>query len=310
MRMPLPETSPTLVYDRTPAAERAAMSFFRMTGRRDRLGDGCDPSGLDELHLSGSERLSSVEQVHRIQEAAGDLPVFVLDLRQEPHAVVGDYPVTERGPRDWAHVDLTSDQAAAADVDLAERLACQPSITVTHADFVKGKSDDPRMVTLHEQTVRTERQVVELAGAAYRRIAVTDHLRPARHAVDEFIELVRSMPQRSHLHVHCNGGRGRTTTFMCLYDMLRNARRVDASAIIERQSRLGFDYPMTTVRMDKPEKMPFQQDRLDFLHEFHRYAQANPGGQPKTWSQWREQPQATDQAVNQTAARSEPRPPA
>lgn len=287
MRAPLREAHSELVYDKAPPEEKGSMSFFRTTGDLRSLPEFCDRTGLDRLRLSGSERISSVEQIASIRAATGGQQLFVVDLRQESHVVVGGYPVTRRGKMDWANVGTSSGEALVKDNQLAEELRREQSITLPHADYLKGKSGDPQKVRLNGEPVFTEQQIVETAGAEYRRLAVTDHTRPRRETVDEFIDLIRALPNDASLHVHCNGGRGRTTTFMILYDMLRNAGNVEASKIIQRQSALGFNYKMTDIEDANPAKLPFLEDRLAFLHEFHVYATENPGGLPLNWSQWR-----------------------
>jgi Inositol hexakisphosphate len=85
-----------------------------------------------------------------------------------------------------------------------------------------------------------ERDLVSSADASYVRVAVTDHTRPVDEAVDRFIVAVRALPQNAWAHFHCEAGLGRTTTFIVLYDMLRNASRVSLEDIVQRQKLLGY----------------------------------------------------------------------
>ncbi|AVS75192.1 phosphatase [Paracidovorax cattleyae] len=286
LRQPAAETDLHLTYDTEPPHPAGTMAFFRHSNQASTLPPGIDTRGLESLQLSGSERITSVEQVCAIRQACGDAPlVVVVDLRQESHGVADGHSLTWRGPMDWGNVGL--DTATAREAEQLEELRRQGSAVATHADHVKGKTDDPALRRLDTTLARSEQEIVEAAGAGYRRIAVTDHLRPSRWEVDQFIALVRGLPEGAGLHVHCNGGRGRTTTFMALYDMLRNAREVDADAIMARQSKLGMDYNLADTGAVRESKQAFHADRLAFLHEFHAYARENPGGLPRTWSQWR-----------------------
>lgn len=293
-RRPPIETDIELVYDTPPLRPATNMAFFRHTGQVAHLPPALDTSGMATLNLSGSERISSIEQVREIQRAMGDAPLVVVDLRQESHAAVSGFPVTWRGPMDWANMGMDLQSVMEQEGKQIAALRAQASVTLTHADYLKGKTSEPAPYHLTGLVVHSEQEMVEAAGATYHRIAVADHVRPERVHVDQFIQLTRDLPPGAALHVHCNGGRGRTTTFMVLYDMLRNAREVGADAILERQAFIGYQYNLTDASLVRPQKVAFLEDRLAFLHEFHAYARENPGGHPQTWSEWRQSDRHTE----------------
>ena len=132
----------------------------------------------------------------------------------------------------------------------------------------------------------TERETVEAAGASYVRITVADHARPDDGAVDRFIAAVRTLPADGWVFFHCRAGRGRTTTFMALYDMLRNARQVSLEDIAKRQELLGNDYDVLQPADAGTAKAPYVADRIAFVRAFYDYAKANPNGKPQTWTEW------------------------
>ncbi|MBO0694928.1 MAG: protein tyrosine phosphatase, partial [Verrucomicrobia bacterium] len=87
-------------------------------------------------------------------------------------------------------------------------------------------------------------------------------------------------------HFHCEAGLGRTTTFMVLYDMLRNATRVSLEDIVRRQAILGYGYDVLQPPEAGNWKAPYMTERAEFIRVFYDYARANPNGRPQLWSEW------------------------
>jgi protein-tyrosine phosphatase len=104
--------------------------------------------------------------------------------------------------------------------------------------------------------------------------------------VDRFILAVRALPADGWVHFHCRAGKGRTTTFITLYDMLRNAGRVSLEDIVHRQSLLIGDYNLLELAGQSGWKAGLASERADFVRAFYDYARANPGGSQQMWSEW------------------------
>ncbi|HEU4772375.1 MAG TPA: hypothetical protein VFS68_09465 [Candidatus Udaeobacter sp.] len=109
-------------------------------------------------------------------------------------------------------------------------------------------------------------------------MAVTDHACPLDSAIDEFVAAVRELPQNAWAHFHCEAGLGCTTTFMVLYDMLRNANRVSLDDIVQRQKILSKGYDVLQPPDGGDWKAPYAADRAKFIRAFYDYARANPNG--------------------------------
>jgi hypothetical protein len=242
-------------------------------------------NGLADLHTSGSGEFTA--DTLKLLMARTHGPVTVFDLRQETHIFVNGLPVSWFATNDWANVGRgqaaieTDESARVQSLKPGSEIAVHPGEAVKKAG---ADSATPQRVTVERASI--ERDIVEAGGAHYVRIMVTDHTRPLDDEVDRFILAVRELPLDGWAHFHCEAGRGRTTTFMVLYDMLRNAAHLSLADIVRRQKLLGYDYDVLRPAEPGNWKAPYTDDRIAFVRAFYDYARANLSGQPKLWSEW------------------------
>ena len=242
-------------------------------------------TGLSDLRASGSGEFTP-EGLRLVLARTRD-PVTVFDLRQETHIFVNDLPVSWYASRDWANVGRSQSAIEQEEAARVESLRPGSEIGVRSGEPVKkgnAGSVPPQRVTV--ERAGTERDVATRAGAKYVRVTVTDHARPLDEEVDHFVVAVRELPENAWAHFHCEAGRGRTTTFMVLYDMLRNANRVSLEDIVRRQKILGYDYDVLQPSKPRDWRTPYTEDRIAFVRAFYDYARANPNGRPQLWSEW------------------------
>jgi inositol hexakisphosphate len=278
--------SPVLIWDVSHKLDNSLPRNFRTTDDPLKADNGKLPAntGLVDLHASGGGEFSAKGLKLLLERTRG--PVSVFDLRQETHIFVNGLPISWFATNDWANVGRTH---AAIEVDETARVkSLTPgSEIVVAGDGVKKSglaSSAPKHVVVEHAS--TERDIVESDNVAYVRLTVTDHARPLDEEVDRFIQAVRALPETGWAHFHCEAGRGRTTTFMVLYDMLRNASRVTLEDIAGRQKLLGYNYDVLRPAESGSWKAPYTDDRIAFVRAFYRYARANPGGRPQLWSEW------------------------
>src|SRR5437899_9317912 len=242
-------------------------------------------AGLSNLHASGSGAFTPKGLKLLLARTRG--PVTVFDLRQETHIFVNDLPVSWYASRDWANVgrsqsDVEADETArVASLKPGSKLDVRPGHPVKHGN---GNSVPPQQVTVERASI--ERDVVQRAGASYVRITVTDHTRPLDDEVDRFVLAVRALSENAWAHFHCEAGLGRTTTFMVLFDILRNANRVSLDDLVGRQKILSNGYDVLQPNEPGNWKAPYAAERAAFVRAFYEYARANPNGRPKLWSEW------------------------
>jgi protein-tyrosine phosphatase len=240
---------------------------------------------LSHLHASGSGEFTADNLKLLLARMHG--PVTIFDLRQETHIFANGLPVSWFATRDWGNVGRSQTEIEEAEAAWVQSLGPGSETAVRPGHLVKkgnAESAVPQQVIVKEASI--ERDLVSSAGASHVRVAVTDHTRPLNEAVDRFIVAVRALPENAWAHFHCEAGLGRTTTFMVLYDMLRNATHVSLENIVRRQKLLGYNYDVLCPAGPANWKAPYMEDRIAFVRAFYDYARANPSGRPQLWSEW------------------------
>ncbi|EAU66412.1 protein-tyrosine phosphatase 2 [Stigmatella aurantiaca DW4/3-1] len=238
-----------------------------------------------ELTCSGSAQFSEAGWKD-VQKRLG-VPrkrLYVIDLRQESHGFLNGAAISWYAQTNWGGAGLSDEQALMLEALRLTILEHSERIQLGRVEDVKRGT--PRLFTeWPRHTVVSEERLLDLPKGHYIRLPVTDHTRPSDAAVERFIRLIRELPPQVHLHFHCRGGKGRTSTFLALYDMLRHADRLSYDALLERQ-RQWNDYDLRKTADPASPKAPFIQERTQFLENFYRYARDNPGGAPASWLQW------------------------
>jgi hypothetical protein len=284
---PADADSPVLIWDVDPKFAKSLPRNFRTTDDPIKATTGgiSNNTGLADLRASGSGEFTVDGLKLLLARTRG--PVTVFDLRQETHIFVNGLPVSWFAAHDWVNVGRTQTAIEAEEAAWVQSLKPGRKIVVRPGAAVKKPdvtSSAPQNVIVEHAS--TERDIVEDDSSAYVRLTVTDHARPLDDEVDRFILAVRALPENGWAHFHCEAGRGRTTTFMVLYDMLRNATRVSLEDIARRQQLLGYDYDVLRPADPGSWKAPYTADRITFVRAFYNYAHANPNGRPQLWSDW------------------------
>lgn len=272
--------------------ELAEPRNFRMASDNWRVEPEDEPptrEGLDNLRISGSAQctaagFASLYTKLSAAAAAPGAPIYDVDLRQESHGFADGLPVSWHKKNNLANEGKTPEEVA---LDEEERLAELSEGTTTFVP--KGKTDKGRVeaVTFTPENVQTEKEVVEALGFRYVRFYVTDRTQPDTETIEAFLDFVDSLPGDAWLHFHCRAGHGRTTTFMAMYDMIRNPG-IPAETIIERQHLIGG--ADLTAMKDEEWKNERIVQRLETLKLFSEYVRARHAGETTLrWGEWIEE---------------------
>ena len=272
--------------------ELAEPRNFRMASDNWRVEPEDEPptrEGLDNLRISGSAQCTAAgfASLYTKLSAAAATPgasIYDVDLRQESHGFADGLPVSWHKKNNLANEGKTPEEVA---LDEEERLADLAGVTTTFVP--KGKTDKGRVeaVTFAPQNVQTEKEVAEAAGFRYVRFYVTDRTQPDTETIEAFLDFVDSLPGDAWLHFHGRAGHGRTTTFMAMYDMIRNPE-IPAETIIERQHLIGG--ADLTAMKDEEWKNERIVQRLETLKLFSEYVRARHAGETTLrWGEWIEE---------------------
>ena len=225
--------------------------------------------GLSGLNASGSAQFTG-NNIKMMKEQIGNVPIAVVDLRQESHGFINDLAVS------WVGEDNNkANKGLSREKVLKDESKKLRSIELNEEIDIDGKEIVPTKV-------QSEKELVEQNGMSYIRIPVTDNERPTDEMVDYFIKIVKSMPGDTWYHFHCKAGIGRTTTFMTMYDMMKNSKDVSLEDIMERQVLLGGKNLLKSSY--KPGS--FSGERSEFIKKFYQYTKENKDNFNTTWSQW------------------------
>ena len=238
--------------------------------------------GLRELRCSGSASLSRSGMKTVIHDSAG-YKLYIVDLRQEAHAYLNSAPITWYADGDWVNKGLSDNAIVKSDNSRIVQLAAESNVAI-YSD-----NKQARLLYIDVISVTDEETFVRSFNVSYVRYFVADRMAPDNATIDKFVAFCAALPKNAWLHFHCRDGYGRTTTFMVMYDMLKNADRVSMADIVERQAAVAPNYNILSASdlTDKNGKESSFKERALMAQAFYDYCSARlTNGYQGTWSAW------------------------
>lgn len=199
--------------------------------------------------------------------------VIVVDLRQELHFFLGDRPVSFFNQYFVYNVGRDNID------ELEKEISCSYFPTHYYRFMEKQKKRLQYFSILNKTPLMRECEVVD---TGYKRFYVTDRRFPTPDVLDDFLLWVKQLPPDTWLHFHCRGGKGRTTTFMMLYDIWKTKASLPFAIYLKRQIDLGGTNLAFLKR--KNEYLAFHTgQRFKMLRKFYQYIKT---GSTKRWSEF------------------------
>ncbi len=238
--------------------------------------------GLAQLRASASGQFSQKSFV-KILETIPAKKILLLDLREESHGFINGIAISWYEENNWSNKDKNLEEITR---DENERLQKAIKDRYLQLTYKKNLEDlEPKIVYVYD--AYTEADLAKKMGVDYVRLPVTDHLRPSDEEVDLFINLIKNFKSEypeCWIHFHCSAGRGRSTSFIAMYDMMNNAKNVTFEDILSRQALLGGK-DLTQPFTPSDWRYLHHFGRLKFLTEFYNYCLENPNFE-QSWSSW------------------------
>lgn len=258
--------------------------------RNFRMTDACLSSsqlsshGLLELRTSASGQFSQNSLTTILEIIPAD-KLILIDLREESHGFINGIAVSWYGEKNSGNKDKSLEEIQH---DEKERLQKAIKNEYLYIYQKNGELIDP--VQIYVKEAYTEAELAQKMGIHYARIPVTDYLKPCDKEVDRFIDFIKThiLNEKNSdcwMHLHCAAGRGRSTTFISMYDMMLNASHLSCLDILARQAMIGGK-DLTEPFEISDWRYGHHFERLNFLLEFYNYCLENPNLE-QSWTSWK-----------------------
>jgi protein tyrosine phosphatase len=257
------------------------------------VGESRSDQLLRSVPMSGSAQFS-INQLPNMKKHMGQ-NVMIIDLRRESKAFLNQMPVTWYGKQNAGNLNLNSEEVLSKEAQLIQHLRQQKKVKLYRID--NPASDTQQGIIFHAEVtsipvhqVATEKQLIETSHLGYKRFFVSDHRAPTDQTVDEFIQFTQSLKPSTWLHFHCRGGRGRTSTFMLMYAIMRIDEKVTLDELNNSLSKDSMNLLVSSHTQRDLWKDKYTQERIQFIQLFYDYIHDPTGFQAGvTWSDYRSQ---------------------
>ena len=222
---------------------------------------------ITTLNISGSAQFTK-DQLLNLKNSINKDNICIVDLRQESHGMINDLAISFLNPYKDLNNGFTTEQTIKAENSLLNKIKIGNTIQLyKHTGiFIKDITVD---------FISNESQLVTEADMQYKRFAVKDNSAPTPDIVDEFVEFIKNKPDDIHLHFHCAAGKGRTTSFMVMYQAMKN------NSNLTLEQLLSYQYNIGGVNLHD------NNIQYNFLEDFCNYVQKNKDSNYSiSYSQW------------------------
>ena len=217
---------------------------------------------IPTLNISGSAQFTK-DQLLNLKNSINKDNICIVDLRQESHGMINDLAISFLNPyKDLNNGFIKAENSLLNKIKIGNTIQLYKHTGI----FIKDITVD---------FISNESQLVTEADMQYKRFAVKDNSAPTPDIVDEFVEFIKNKPDDIHLHFHCAAGKGRTTSFMVMYQAMKN------NSNLTLEQLLSYQYNIGGVNLHD------NNIQYNFLEDFCNYVQKNKDSNYSiSYSQW------------------------
>lgn len=212
-------------------------------------------TNFDDFKISGSAQFTE-QSLDLVLNAIGKTyKIIDVDLREESHGFINGLAVSFKNSLNNANAGLSLKEITNKENELLSSIKLNEPLSLS-----SSSSSIKEIIPI---SVENEETLCKKRLVDYFRIPVTDGNLPSPEMVSRFVNFVNSLPENAWLHFHCKAGATRTTTFMIMYDIMKNCDFVSLNDIIDRQ--------IFIANLPKADTVDFKTGRrLDFFTEFYK----------------------------------------
>ncbi len=266
-------------------------------------GQNLNLKGMDTLNVCGSAQPDE-QGMKAVRAMFGPKKrIVLLNLRAEDLVFIK--PKKSKGAiacaylmsmRWWLSAKRTVEEIEASQAtrrdELMKRALKKGYIKVRGTNDPEGAYNDAHIVSyevpINPKKLYSPREMATKVGLEEVRRPIEKFQMQNPKDIDAFINLVKGLSPEDVLWIHCRKGLFRTTMYMILYDIMKNADKATLEEIIARQGPQGLGGSDFAQRFD-PKKWDtgYKSGWAEIVKEFYKYAQANQAtGFAKSWSEW------------------------
>lgn len=235
----------------------------------------------DNFRVSASaqptaQQLSRIISCVRAHTHEPEIPIYIVDLRQELHGFLENgLPIYITQEDFWRDFDPA--QTSSYEKEYFANLNHSTDIPFfTHIVKDQGKrfnKGDAEHIDGVTHSLFTEKQLCEREhNVHYIRLPLVDHERPTDAMVENLLDFFKNLPQNAWIHVHCHAGKGRTSTVLLMYHLFKKRENN-----LQEVSRLHQKYGSTDLlKVNEKWSKEKQKKRADFVQNFFTWSQGSP----------------------------------
>ena len=190
------------------------------------------PRNFRDLNLYNLKAIASAQfsenELIFIKKKFFNKKITIVDLRRENHFFINGIPVSI--------LNENIDSIEIQNIDLFYQN--QLTEIKKHSKIsIKLENGDYKEILIKK--LLSEEELVKNHGFNYKRFPIKDYNFPNKDIFDDIVEFLLNLKSEDLIYVHCAGGKGRSTIFLSIYDIVINSKQTSLAEIFLRQHKIG-----------------------------------------------------------------------